>query len=55
MTWLLRLYYATSWFGGRKGREKKKLKKGALHLIMMAWYTDLSVQSGKRLYQAGQQ
>lgn len=35
--------------------EKKKLKKGALHLIMMAWYTDLSVQSGKRLYQAGQQ
>lgn len=31
MIWLLRFYYVISWFGGRKGREKKKLKKGVFY------------------------
>lgn len=38
--------------------EKKNLKKGALHLndgLVHRSAEDLSVQSGKRLHQAGQQ
>lgn len=57
MTWLLRLYDATSWLGERK-RGEKNLKKGALHLndgLVHRSAEDLSVQSGKRLHQAGQQ
>lgn len=62
MTWLLRLYYATSWFGGRKGREKKKLKKGALHLndglvhrpVSPVWQETLSSWSAVTLVCRGQ-
>lgn len=53
-------YY--SWFGGRKGREKKKLKKGALHLndglvhrpVSPVWQETLSSWSAVTLVCRGQ-
>lgn len=60
VTEALLCYY--SWFGGRKGREKKKLKKGALHLndglvhrpVSPVWQETLSSWSAVTLVCQGQ-
>lgn len=60
VTEALLCYY--SWFGGRKGREKKKLKKGALHLndglvhrpVSPVWQETLSSWSAVTLVCRGQ-